>query len=155
MVFIISEPEIEKSHVDMVSVSNLKMEATIATVLKTAAQMNQAFVSNLKSQVRFFIQIQTQSNWPISSYRPYFGTQKINHSSKSRISLILNASKKNPKQHENPSLTLILSGSSHSTFRRFHRVVDLPAVAPTNEIVTCTLCNNYAIAGHVRQARLI
>ena len=94
MVFIISEPEIEKSHVDMVSVSNLKMEATIATVLKTAAQMNLVFVSNLKSQVRFFIQIQTQSNWPISSYRPYFGTQKINHSSKSRISLILNASKK-------------------------------------------------------------
>ena len=53
MVFIISEPEIEKSHVDMVSVSNLKMEATIATVLKTAAQMNLVFVSNLKSQVRF------------------------------------------------------------------------------------------------------
>ena len=54
MVFIISEPEIEKSHVDMVSVSNLKMEAIIATVLKTAAQMNLAFVSNLKSQVRFY-----------------------------------------------------------------------------------------------------
>ena len=54
MVFIISEPEIEKSHVDMVSVSNLKMEATIATVLKTAAQMNLVFVSNLKSQVRFY-----------------------------------------------------------------------------------------------------
>ena len=59
MVFIFFETEIEKSHVGMVSVSNLKMEATIATVLKTAAQMNQAFVSNLKSQVRFFIQIQT------------------------------------------------------------------------------------------------
>ena len=54
MVFIISEPEIEKSHVDMVSVSNLKMEAIIATVLKTAAQMNLVFVSNLKSQVRFY-----------------------------------------------------------------------------------------------------
>ena len=59
MVFIFFETEIEKSHVGMVSVSNLKMEATIATVLKTAAQMNLVFVSNLKSQVRFFIQIQT------------------------------------------------------------------------------------------------
>ena len=53
MVFIFFETEIEKSHVDMVFVSNLKMEATIATVLKTAAQMNLVFVSNLKSQVRF------------------------------------------------------------------------------------------------------
>ena len=39
----------------MVSVSNLKMEVNIATVLKTAAQMHLVFVSNLKNQVRFFI----------------------------------------------------------------------------------------------------
>ena len=40
----------------MVSVSKIKMEANIATVLKTAAQMNMASVSDQKSQVRLFTQ---------------------------------------------------------------------------------------------------
>ena len=56
MVFNFSETEIEKSHVDMVSVSKIKMEANIATVLKTAAQMNLESVSDQKSQVRLFTQ---------------------------------------------------------------------------------------------------
>ena len=63
MVSNFSKTEIEKSHVDMVSVSKIKMEANIATVLKTAAQMNLAFVANPKSQVRIFPKNQIQKIW--------------------------------------------------------------------------------------------
>ena len=52
--FYFSKTEIEKSHVDVVSVSNLKMAINFVTVPQTAALIKMAFVSNLKSQVRFF-----------------------------------------------------------------------------------------------------
>ena len=69
MVFVFFITEIEKSHVDMVSVSKIKMEANIATVLKTAAQMNLASVSNPKSQVRIFPKNQIQKIWKSKCFR--------------------------------------------------------------------------------------